>query len=595
MQRFFILLFLLSFEIVQAQKLVPYTKNKLWGYSDLEQNVVISPKYKRADLFHNGLARVKSAENDLYGIINENDEVIIPFEYESSATLGHYVNDRIYFKKGELFGFFNGKGEVVIPAQFELVYGFSENSPRIPAKKNGKFGIIDINGNTVLPFEYPSMSKPGESGYITVFTDKGNGVIDMTGKFIVPAIYREKKMHTIEPLPQLKQNFARINRKDGSKDNAVIFSNGKEISYYFSTDNFDNKHFYNQKYLLVKKPKPGGADFALIDINGNPVAIWNNYSFAEAYNSQAVVVGKRKGTDIIYGLINSKGETILKPKYDQIGLFDEKGIARFEYKGKTGFLNDQGKVVLTEREFDGVSSFGFSNDGLIYFKGDQNSGIMTYEGDKLFIDTDQHHYSFTEFGLILRKDKTSKKEAILNREGKVLTDEYGSISSMQYGFKTKSGKMEGALNKSGKVLFPAIYQNIDYVSEGYFVLKKDNLKTLTDLEGQPVLQNKYQDIRLIRGSDNFWVKNTQSKWQTVNKEERPLTGKVYSKIEYFRDGLYNVRADAWGLVDSSGNEVVPTVCEQPLEYVKSDNLLGIIRQGSIIYGYIGKDYTLYRD
>lgn len=317
MHQYLLLFFFLTSGTLQAQNLVPYTKNKLWGFCDFQKKVIIPPTYKRVDLFQNGLARVKSAENNLYGIIDEKGEVIVPFAYKSSKELGNYVQDRIFFKQEELYGYFNGKGEVAIPPQFEFVYDFSDDSPNIPAKKNGKFGIIDLNGNTVLPFEYPTMSKPSASGLITFFTDKGNGVMDLDGKIIVPAIYREKKMHNKEPRPQLKQNFARIYRKDGSKDKAIIFSDGKKLYYYFATDNFTNEHFYKHRYLLVKKPSPGafsGAKNVLVDVDGNPVLTWENYPFAGTYNDQAVVVGKKKGSDIIYGLINTKGETILKPK-----------------------------------------------------------------------------------------------------------------------------------------------------------------------------------------------------------------------------------------------------------------------------------------
>lgn len=596
MRRYLLLFFFLTLGNLQAQNLVPYTKNKLWGYCDLQKKVVIPPTYKKADFFQNGLARVKSAENNLYGIINEKGEVIVPFAYKSSKELGNYAQDRIFFKKGELFGYFNGKGDVVIDPQFDFVYDFADDSPNIPARKNGRFGIIDTKGNTVLPFNYPVMSKPGASGYVTFFTDKGNGVMDLDGNIIVPALYREKKMHKKEPLPQLKQNFARIFRKDGAKDKAVIFNNGKELFYYLAVDNFDNEHFDNHQYLLVKKPNPGafnGAMNVLVDVDGNPVLTWDNYPFTGTYNDQAIVIGKKKGSDIIYGLINTKGETILKPKYDKIGQFDENGIARFEYKGKTGFLSDQGKIVQTEKQFDGITSFGFSNNGLIYFKGDKGDGIMTYEGQVLFTNDDQYRYSFTDFGLVLRKNKSDKKETLLDRTGKVVTDEYSSISSRKYGFQVKSDQMKGILSKTGEVIFPAIYQNIDYVSEGYFITKKDNRKSLTDLLGKPILNNSYKDIRLIRGTDNFWVKNLEIKWQVINQKGEPISDNLYSEIAYFRDGLYNVRADNWGLVDFSGKEVVPTICKRAIEYVKSDQLLGIIRQGSVIYGYIGKDFTCY--
>lgn len=598
MKKFTLLFILFSVNLVQAQNLVPYTKNKLWGFCDQQKNIVIQPQYKRIDFFRDGLARVLSADNDRYGIINEKGETIVPFEYPSIQTLGIYAKDRIYFQKDKKYGYFNGKGEVVVEPQYEFAYSFLRDSPNTPAKKNGKYGIIDKNGEVVLPFEHPPMSVPSETGYVTIYTDKGNGLMDLNGKVIVPAIYREKELHTQVPLPQLKQNFAHIHRKDGAKDNAIIFNNGKELLYYTAVQPFDNDHFFHNQYLMVNIPNLNsltGAKRALVDINGDPILIWDNYPYVGDYNDQAVVVGKKKGSDIIYGLINTKGETILKPKYEKITKFDAQGIARYEYKGESGFINDKGQIVQSEKSFDNVISFGFARDGLIYFKGDNGGGIMTYEGKVLFNHSDQYQYLFAKHGLIIRKDRATKKELLINKTGKILTDEYTKIGERDYGFQVFLDKKEGVLDKTGKVILEAVNQDVNYIKEGFFVIKKDNLKTLTDLLGNQLLPGTYTDIRLIRGTENYWIKNDQYKWYMMKKDGTPANKQLYSKIEYYRDGLYNVKAEKWGLVDSTGKEVVPPVCREPLKYIKSDELLGVVRYKSIIYGYIGKDYTLFWD
>jgi len=104
MKKLTLLFILLSTGIVQAQNLILYTKDKLWGYCDAQKNIIIKPKYKKVDFFHDGLARVRSNENGRYGIINEKGEVIIPFGYASIKELGSYSQERIYFQTDQLYG-----------------------------------------------------------------------------------------------------------------------------------------------------------------------------------------------------------------------------------------------------------------------------------------------------------------------------------------------------------------------------------------------------------------------------------------------------------------------------------------------------------
>ena len=58
-------------------------------------------------------------------------------------------------KKGKLFGFMSQKGEQTIPCQYSFAYPFDQRYKiAIVQKTNGKWGGIDTQGNTVIPFEY---------------------------------------------------------------------------------------------------------------------------------------------------------------------------------------------------------------------------------------------------------------------------------------------------------------------------------------------------------------------------------------------------------------------------------------------------------
>lgn len=58
----------------------------------------------------------------------------------------------------------------------------------IPAKKNNKWGLVDINGNPVLPFDYDDMDAP-LSGNVYAMKGGKKGVVTTSGSIVVPFEY----------------------------------------------------------------------------------------------------------------------------------------------------------------------------------------------------------------------------------------------------------------------------------------------------------------------------------------------------------------------------------------------------------------------
>ena len=89
-------------------------------------------------------------------------------------------------EKGYLYGYVNEQGEEQIPVEYDHLYSF-ENGITI-AKKDGRYGAIDLNNNTVIPFNLPYEDVRGfRDGRASVRETSGKwGVIDTEGKLVVP-------------------------------------------------------------------------------------------------------------------------------------------------------------------------------------------------------------------------------------------------------------------------------------------------------------------------------------------------------------------------------------------------------------------------
>lgn len=85
-------------------------------------------------------------------------------------------------KKGKLFGFMSQKGEQIIPCQYSFAYPFDQRYKiAIVQKTNGKWGGIDTQGNTVIPFEYDVANDVFVNGKNAVIKDRSLVFIDTKG------------------------------------------------------------------------------------------------------------------------------------------------------------------------------------------------------------------------------------------------------------------------------------------------------------------------------------------------------------------------------------------------------------------------------
>ena len=91
--------------------------------------------------------------------------------------------------KGYLYGYINEQGEEQIPVVYDHIYSFEDGITI--AKKDGRYGAIDLNNNTVIAFNLPYQEVRGfRDGQALVKDCNGNwGKIDRNGNEVVPCTY----------------------------------------------------------------------------------------------------------------------------------------------------------------------------------------------------------------------------------------------------------------------------------------------------------------------------------------------------------------------------------------------------------------------
>jgi hypothetical protein len=168
-----------------------------YGLIDRMGNVVLPFEFDLIHSFSEGLAVVGVGEviyadddewGDLfhtYGVIDTSGNFVIPmgdFDYINSFSGGVATASR----DGQV-GLIDRDGNVILPFEYNWI-GYFENG-MASASKDGQHGLIDRDGNVLIPFgEFSSIGR-FENGVATARQDGKIGIIDRDGNVIEPFIY----------------------------------------------------------------------------------------------------------------------------------------------------------------------------------------------------------------------------------------------------------------------------------------------------------------------------------------------------------------------------------------------------------------------
>lgn len=118
-----------------------------WGYLDYKENLKVQPYYEQAFPFENGIAVVK--ENGKWNLINKDGKQLHKNDLD---TIIKKESGRYQLVLNKKFGLANNQGKEILAPKYEAVEEIGKNM--IKVKKNGLWGVLDLNENFILPIEF---------------------------------------------------------------------------------------------------------------------------------------------------------------------------------------------------------------------------------------------------------------------------------------------------------------------------------------------------------------------------------------------------------------------------------------------------------
>jgi WG containing repeat len=357
-------------------------------------------------------------QNGKTGCVFLND-TILKAKFDQ-ILITHFRNDEfLLLKSGGFVGVSNSKGEIVVPIEYNEIYMLQKptNVFTFYAIKGEKTGVISNKGKITIPFEYPSNTTSWKNlNDFLVIEKKQNGVsvfgiIDGTGKFLTPVIYKEISMFD-------DKHFL-VSIENNGKRYGLINLQGKIIS---GTDNYAIKTHINNLCIVTNYSIKSG----LLDLKTDQLIIPCEYNFEFIVGTNYIEYSKSDNGQPIRGVINANGKIMFESSFQSMFFITNNRLFIAKKDDKFGVIDTTGKIKIPF-EYDRINYLPPSNcynGSLFSFTLNGKMGIVN-ENAEIFIPAIYDNLSMGEFSVIYKVGNESGVMTL--KQKKILTIRDGII------------------------------------------------------------------------------------------------------------------------------------------------------------------------
>lgn len=461
------------------------------------------------------------------------------------AFENNYAVFRTFDKK---MGIIDSMENVIIKPVFSFIHNIKELKKLFEAGNeiNNKFkrGFIDLKGKIKIPIIYDDVFYE-EKGLIRVSKDNKSGVLDTLNNIILPTKFDNISFDNDLIIAEIKGIYCLYDFK------------GKQISVLqFSKIS----KFTNNKAIVTYKNRSNSIIDNQVNIILKPI---KGYSFERVLNDNLFLIKDKLNSK--EGIINSKGEFIVKCKYDEIKQVKSLFIAKSN--NKKGFISQTDSIVkpfiyddIYFSYFDDAVAFGDNNLGdnyivkknnlfgvinpnlesdiiSILYKNirtlfdsyyivlnDKNKNGLFFKNGEKVLNEDYKFYNVFKNSIYATKNN---KQFLINLENEkykeieVFVDEFVKFKDEQEFTKNANqifklrGKF-GVINYENKIIIPCEYELIEniYLSK-QFIAKKNNKFGIINSENKIIVEIEYDEFKKLKESILFTKKKQIKKYHEI--------------------------------------------------------------------------------
>ncbi|MGL5055290.1 MAG: WG repeat-containing protein [Fusobacteriaceae bacterium] len=391
----------------------------------------------------------------------------------------------------------------------------------IVVKKNGKYGIIDANGNLVMNFNYDYIRKLSSRNYF-LKDSNGQKIYDI----------ESKKVFLIDEISYIGNDLYKIskNNKYGVIDkdlnvkieviNDEISSNGKQILVINEKEKYLLDSDLNKKILKddYESIQLGIGNYLYFKVKGRygvidsseVLKVFPKYEEVLNLNDKNILIGSSKGENYF---INLDKNIEIKLDYENYSMESANKIM-VSKDNKIGYINNVGQEVIP-LEYDGGFAFKDKKDFIQLKKGEfwYLLDLATLKLKKLpFEDIGE----YVEGYMVVEK---KEKYGYVNKHGEIkIPLKYAIAEEFKEGIAVVgSDKGFGVINKKGREIIELIYDKI-FIKGSYIYVIKDDKYGLFSREGEKIIPPIYEKLGIEKSGIIYFKDKEKSGIIDLNKK-----------------------------------------------------------------------------
>ena len=457
-----------NFEEVSAIQLkelateIPYEKSVLKYKENGKYGIINFDGKKITKAIYNDISNLPYKEGELlvekdgkYGVISILGKNILPIQYKEIKVDEYYEAENAYRYSGYIVGndtdketmykYINYKTNIETKSEYQDIKRIVDYEDKdkfyLIYEKDNKYGVIE-DENTIINNEYDNIEYDNLNQLFIVKKDGKYGIVKLNGETLISCLYDEIDIEGIY-IYALKNEEQTIFNTSGEKI---------EDQKYKSVYNVENT---NYKITINDENKYG-----VLDENNNSI-ISNNYFYIGYLGNNYFVVSGQNGKN---GIIDNKGDVILDTKYDTIEKIEDTNLidaVEINTNTITLFNNEMKELnkmsnanIFVEKNYIRI----YSNKEQKYFNsnGEEKSNKEILSQNKIFSDVKDGKWGFVD----------SNGNVIVD----YIYDDVTEQNSYGFAGIKKDGKW-GSINEDGQVIIEPTYtlnnNEVDFVGEYY--------------------------------------------------------------------------------------------------------------------------------
>lgn len=406
-------------DLMYEKSVFKYEENGKYGIVSFEGKKITNAIYEELESLPYKEGQLQIKQDGKYGVINIKGKKIIPNKYDKIVADGYYTDENQYdfagyivsltTDEGYRYGYINYNRKKILDVEYNDMSRVNEISEErnsyIICAKNGQYGVMK-NGEQVIPNEYQSIRYDSSNKVFVVEKSKKYGIVNISGKEIVPTQYNQIDITGIYLYAQNEQGTT------------VYNSNGTQANI---NANISILNTENEKYRIRINTEDGKTRYGVVDKEGKQL-IKEKYSYITYLYNNHFIVSNENGK---LGVINDKENEEIEIKYDslqkiqgtellQATLSDEESMTIFSKDMKEICKINNAKI---EQKDEYIKIYNDKEQKYFSKEGEELKNTDIYKDNKLFAKSQNDKWGFVDKNNNVKVDFKYDKVTEFNKEG----------------------------------------------------------------------------------------------------------------------------------------------------------------------------------